>query len=142
VVEKPVITSYIPQIDELRLLGVYDRGIPNKERIVLKAKQNLDIGWYALILSIRGPSPGHATPMRDSLYWFGSGNVAANDWLFIYTGTGTDTKIPSNDKTCTLFIQFWNRPQTIFHNKQIVPVLWRLNGITIERNPLEPPDLK
>lgn len=140
-VEKAVTTSFLPQIDELRLLGVFDPGIPNKERVVLKAKQSLDIGWYALILSSQTGRPGVATPIRDSMFWFGSGTIAAGDWLFLYTGPGTNTKIPSSDGKNTLYIQFWGKKQTIFHNKQIVPVLWRLNGVSVERNPMEPPAL-
>ncbi len=126
-------TSFIPLIPELRLLGVFEPGIPNRERIVLKVETKLDIGMYAIVLAQRGQTTGHATPLRDSMFWIGSGNVEPNDWFFLFTGAGQQRLIPPEGDNGRLFIEFWGRPQTIFHNSQIVPVLWRLSGVTVER---------
>jgi hypothetical protein len=128
-----VITSYLPPITEVRLLGVFDPGVPNMERVVLKVEANIDIGWYAIILSQRGQIRDHATPIKDCMYWFGSGSVAPNDFFFLYTGSGTRSTLPPDGGHGKLFIEFWGKKETIFHNAQIVPVLWRLNGIVVER---------
>lgn len=126
-------TSFLPTIPELQLIGVLDPGVPGKERIVLKVEQKIDIGWYAIVVAIRGQPSGHSTPMRDNMYWIGSGSVEPNDWFFLYTGSGTQTTIPADGVHGKLFIEFWGRPQTIFHDSLLIPVLWRLNGITVER---------
>ena len=127
-------TTYLPTIPELDLLGVYDRGIANKERIVLRVVSALDIGAYLIILGWRGKDSGqHVTPLPNSMYWFGSGSLQANDWLFLYTGQGTAEKMPPSDKHGNLFINYWGKDKTVFNSAEVVPVLWRMNGITIDR---------
>jgi hypothetical protein len=126
-------TSFLPQIPELRLVGVFDAGVPRRERIVLKVEQKLDIGWYAIVLAIRAQPAGMAQPLRDSVCWIGSGTVEPNDWFFIYTGAGSQMTIPADSDHGKLFFEFWGRKETVFHDSQIVPMLWRLNGVTIER---------
>jgi len=128
------VTSFIPAINEIRLLGVFDAGIPGKERVVLKVEADIDIGWYAIILSSKTASTGHAIPIRDSMYWVGSGIVSANDWIFLFTGSGTKSTVPAADGKAKLFLEYWGRPQTIFHDPRIIPVLWRLSGIVVERS--------
>jgi hypothetical protein len=130
-------TSYLPHIPELKLIGVFDAGVPRRERIVLKVEQRLDIGWYALALAMRAQPAGTAQPLPDSLFWIGSGTVDPNDWFFIYTGAGSKTTMPAEGAHGKLFIEFWGRDVTVFHDSQIVPVLWRLSGVTIER--VDPP---
>jgi hypothetical protein len=126
-------TSFLPLIPELQLLGVFDPGVPRRERIVLKVEAQIDIGWYAIILAIRGQPSGHIAPLRDSMYWIGSGSVQPNDWIFLFTGSGQQITLPAEGDHGKLFVEFWGREETVFHNSQIVPVLWRLSGITVEK---------
>jgi hypothetical protein len=128
------VTAYLAPILELELRGVFDAGVPNKERIVLRASQPVEVGAYALILGNRSASAGHVTPLAESLYWFGSAVVPAEDWLMVYTGRGQATKVPTTDGKSMIWVGYWGRQTTIFHDRNIVPVLWRLNGISIERS--------
>src|SRR5687767_1786851 len=74
-------------ITELSIVGVFDRGVPNNERIVLSANQDVNMGQYGLMLGIRG-QPGWGTPIPDNLFWFGDGLASKNDLIFVYTGPG------------------------------------------------------
>ena len=138
-------TSYLGTIPELTLLGAYEHGVPNKERVVLRAEVPVDLGFFAVVLGLRNPSPEGAllaTPLVDSMYWLGSTLIQAGDWVFLFTGPGTPTVTRSNDNRCNLHITFWNRPKTVFHDKRVIPLLWRLNGINIERTGTAAPLIK
>lgn len=132
-------STLIPVVTELRLVGVFEPGVPNRERIVLKVETRLDIGMYAIVLGRRVQQVGHAAPMTDSMYWIGSGTVEPNDWFYLFTGSGTRTIIPPDVDHGKLFVEFWGRPLTVFQDGQIVPMLWRLSGATVERSAPELP---
>lgn len=117
-------------IDELQILGVYDHGVPNVERVVIQVKKAVDLVQYGLMLGIRGPD-GAALPLRDNLLWFGNGWVQEGDWLFVYTapGEGRITPLPNNDEK--LYSVHWGKKQTVFQNRDLVPILFRMDGIQI-----------
>ncbi len=54
--------------------GVFDRGIANKERIVLFVNESVNLGQYGLMIGIRG-GDGGAFPIRDNMLWFGDAIV-------------------------------------------------------------------
>jgi hypothetical protein len=122
-------TTLIPTITEIRLVDVLERGVPNKERIALKVEATIDIGSYALVLGVRAPGGAFITPIPDSMFWFGSATVNANDWIFVYTGSGTPSKVPPAGDVGNVYIIHWGRPHTVFHDPQIVPALWRISGL-------------
>lgn len=117
-------------IEELSVVGVYDAGVPNLERVVVRVLQPVDLGQYGLMIGIRGPN-GTAFPLRDNLLWFGNGWVAKGDWLFIYTapGEGRVTPLPNNEEK--LYSVHWGKKQTIFQNQDLVPILFRMDGIQV-----------
>lgn len=117
-------------IDELTIKGIYDAGVPNMERIVLQVNLAIDLGLYGLMVGVRG-SEGVAYPVRDNLLWFGNGWVSKGDWIFIYTGPGEGrtTNLPSTDER--LFSIHWGKKQTIFQNHDLVPILFRMDGVQI-----------
>jgi hypothetical protein len=54
-------------LEELRILGVSDRNVPNKERIVVRSLLPTDLGKYGLMVGLR-TSPSHAFPIRDNFF--------------------------------------------------------------------------
>ena len=128
--------TLLADIAELQLFGVFERGQPNKERVVLKPTITVDIGNYAVMVGARTPTAGNLiVPLRDHMFWFGSAFLTPNDWLFLYTGHGTPSRLPSPDQSGHLYICYWGHDQTIFHDAQIVPAVVRFNGIMIEARP-------
>ena len=117
-------------IEELNVVGVYDPGIPNLERIVLFVNEQIDMGSYGLMLGVRG-SGGVALPIRDNLLWLGNGWVSKGDWIFIYTAPGDSktTPLPNNDEK--LYSVHWGKKQTVFQNRDIVPILFRMDAVQI-----------
>jgi hypothetical protein len=134
----------LPPVIELTLAGVADSGVPNRERIILKSTQSVNIGQFGLLLAWKS-GENYVTPMADGFFWFGDQIIAPSTWVIVYTGSGTPqiSKIPPNDEVaCSVH---WGRGMTIFNVPEIVPVLFRINEIIIGRHfhlPASPPRLK
>jgi len=128
-------TTLLPMVPELLLEGAFDRGVPNMERIVMRPRSTIDVGNYVVLLGLRVEGSAFVTPVRDAMYWFGSATLSPDDWLFLYTGPGTPTKVPAVGAPGSLYLSYWNRPATILHDQKIVPVIARLGGIIIEPRP-------
>lgn len=117
-------------ITEITILGVFDRGIPNQERIVLLANEDVNLGQYGLMIGIRAQN-GTAFPIRDNLFWFGDGIINRGDWLFVYTGPGEPkvTTLPNTQEQ--LYSIHWGRTQTILHHRDLVPILFRVDAVKV-----------
>jgi hypothetical protein len=117
-------------VEELSLVGVFDPGVPNMERIVLRAEQPIDLANYGLMLGVRGPEGG-AFPLRDNLLWFGNGWIGVDDWLFVYTapGVGRVSEVPNSESK--LVSIHWGKKQTVFQNRELVPILFRMDAVHV-----------
>jgi len=131
--------TVLPDIPELQMIGVLDRGQANKERIVLKPKMALDIGNYAVLVGLRTPTANFIMPLRDHLFWFGSGLVYPSDWLFLYTGHGVPSRLPYEPESGHLLTIYWGRDETVFHDPQVVPAIVKFSNILIEQRPQPQP---
>ena len=120
----------VDTITELVVVGVYDRGKPNLERIILRANELINVGQFGLMLGI-GQQEGAAIPIRDNLYWFGDGYVTTGDWVFVYTGPGENRIDDVPGSTEKIYSLHWGRPQTILTHSGIVPILFRVDGVNI-----------
>jgi hypothetical protein len=120
----------VNDLTELTVVGVYDRGVPNQERIVIFANLLANLGQYGVMLGLRAAG-NSAVPIRDNLYWFGDGLINPGDWIFLYTGPGnaTVTNLPNAQER--LFSLHWGRPQTVLHNVGIVPILFKVDAVAI-----------
>lgn len=127
----------VGDIIELTVAGVFDRGIPNQERIALIANETINLGQYGLMVGVRA-NEGTAFPIRDNLLWFGDGVISKGDWLFVYTGPGEPraTTLPNTNER--LISIHWGREHTILHNRDLVPILFRVDAVQV---PLEVPAL-
>lgn len=110
--------------------GVFDRGIPNQERIVLFVNESVNLGQYGLMIGIRGGNNG-AVPIRDNMLWFGDGMVNKGDWIFVYTGPGEakTTQLPNNKER--LYSIHWGRKETILHHHDLMPILFKVNAVIV-----------
>ena len=126
-------------ISELYLVGAIERGVPNKERIVLRVAEAVNLGQFGVLLGVR-VAPGLAVPIKDNFFWFGDGMVAQGDWLFIYTGLGKPqvANVPNSPER--IFTLYWGRKQVILQNENIVPILVRLDAAVVEQTNLKVPE--
>lgn len=117
-------------LQEFFSANVLDAGVPNLERIALQASTDLEMASYAVIVGLKGDG-NSVSPLPDNFFWLGKGMISQGDWVFLYTGQGTNgaSEIPNSKQT--LFSIFWQRPKTVFNHPLIVPAIIRLDGVRI-----------
>jgi hypothetical protein len=120
----------VGEIVELKILDVYDRGVPNRERIAVFANQAVDMGQFGLMIGVRG-SGGSAVPIRDNLLWFGDGILDTGDVILVYTGPGEPrvSTLPNNRQK--LITVHWGRLKVLFSDQNFVPILFRVDAVMI-----------
>jgi len=128
-------------IPELQLLGVYDRGKANLERVVLRAQITIDVVQYALLVGTVAVTPEarFIYPARDVLFYFGSGIVKAGEWMIVYTGPGAGLTTTMGNSNETVYVVHWGRPNTLFADSRISPALVRFDSIDIMAPPENEP---
>lgn len=120
-------------VSEIEIVGVYDRGVANRERIVLRANTTIDCSQYAVVAGPVTVNAGASFiyPARDVLYYFGSGIVYATEWVIIYTGSGDALKTTMQGSGEPVYVVHWGRPTTLFADSRISPALIRVDAINI-----------
>lgn len=120
----------VSPVTEITVAGVFDRGVPNQERIALLVNEALNLGQYGLMIGVRSHD-GSAFPIRDNLFWFGDGLVKRGDWLLIYTGPGEPkaTNLPNTEEH--IYTLHWGRAETILHIRDFVPILFRVDAVLV-----------
>lgn len=121
-------------IYELRINEVRDRGIPNKECIILRINTPINIGQFGIILGVKGPNT-HATPIRDNFFWFGEADLNQGDWIFLYTGPGASRQNQLPNTNQFIYSIHWGRKETILHDGNVVPILFKLDSIQVGSAP-------
>ena len=128
-------------ITELSIVGVFDRGVPNQERIVIRVNEPVNLGQYGIMIGIRAWS-GFGIPIRDNFLWFGDGIVNRGDWIFIYTGPGKAQTTPLPNTQERLFSIHWGRQNTFLNSNDLVPILFRVDAVQVPLENGNPPLLK
>lgn len=120
---------------DIFLHSVAERGVPNRERVVLQVTAPCNTASYALLVGTSTIN-GEALPFSDNFFWIGDALLTTNDWIFVYTGHGEGRMDQTKDGR--LFSVYMNRDLTVFHNPAVVPILIQIaNYSTIK--PLPPP---
>jgi len=118
----------LPPLFELSYIGVSEPGVANKERIVLRPSETINLAQCGILVGFKNEN-GIITPYQDNFFWFGELTVSPPSWLIIYTGPGQyqQTVIPNTQQTAYTF--HWGRNNTIFNYTNIVPIVFRMGGI-------------
>ena len=117
---------------KLELRSIQDRGIADKERIVMKANTKVDVGQFAVIEA--GFSDGVANSSTRDCYWFPDKVVEEGDWVVLYTKSGDDReKVQKSGATAHFF--YWGKNSPKWRVKNWVPVVLQVDSWS-----LIPPD--
>jgi hypothetical protein len=120
---------------ELSLLGLYDAGDPGKERIVLRPTESVNLAQFGILLGYKTEN-GSIVPLNDHFFWFCEIVVPTPSWIVVFTGEGTFDVIPHAQSGQPVYVFYWGRKQTIFHDPKAVPIIFQLNAVLIASNPL------
>lgn len=115
--------------DELSLVGIYDSGVANLERIVLRANIPVNLAGYLILIALRGQTGGGSIPLRDNVLWLGNTTIEHGDWVYVYTGPGnaqTNTLPNNSTKIVSLY---WGKEKTIFQGMHLTAALVKIDQV-------------
>jgi hypothetical protein len=94
----------------IEISSIADAGTFDKERVVLKAGADVDIGAYAAFIS--DVREGKATSGHKVAYWFPDKKVKAGDLIILYTKAGQDSeKVIAGAQTAHFYYWGLDKPQ-------------------------------
>lgn len=118
------------RIEELEFRGIYARGLANRERIVLRARDDLDLDQYALVIGRAAPG-GRIRILRNHFYQFPADQVVdRGTWIFIYTGSGELRTTRSGGVPALVW--HLGAPTTLFAEPQRSCAVFHIDGILLE----------
>ena len=85
---------------KLSILGIRDKGILDKERVTLKAKEATLLASYIMVGSFKGEDSSF---WFDCGFWFPSTRVKGGDAIVVYTKSGTHKTKVTRLGTMTYF---------------------------------------
>ena len=127
-------------LNELTIISILDRGVPNQECIAIKVNEKINLGQYGIMLGMYSHSK-LAMPFQDNLFWFGDGYVDKGDWIFVYTGDGEPKSLQTKDKLKNIYSLFWAKQNTVFANSNIVPLLFKVDAVDVFAPPENVPQI-
>jgi len=120
----------------LKLFGVYERGVPNREHVILRTWDSspVQLGYFFLAVGWRSPGGNGATPLQDGLLWLGELEMRAGQWIYVYTGPGTQhvAKATTGED---LHVIHWNRSTVVFGDANTVPLLMQASSVAVGQSP-------
>lgn len=129
-----------PSTSELQLFDTIKRGVPNEERVAIKVNQRVDCRHFGIMVGVRLAS-GNAIPLHDNFFWLGNGFVEVGDWILVYTRVGQPRTDVIPNTTNKLYSVFWGKPSVIFSDPDVVPILFKADGVQIGHPPASQPSL-
>lgn len=121
---------YFPPLYELSLVGVVDANVANRERILVRPTQTVNLAEFGVLIGSRLPD-GTVLPLWDNFFWFGGLTVAPPSWIALYTGPGAYNEFELPETRERVYSLYWNRSTTAFSRPELVPLLFRIGGLTI-----------
>jgi hypothetical protein len=125
-----MIVSTLP----LEIFGVYDRGVANEERVVLRANSPVNLSGYGLFLGFVG-GQNNLFPINDQFLWLGDIMLDAPGWVFIFTGSGKSSVTTEGTTGELCQILFWNKPSVMLSDPTLMPGLVQLGAVQIGNRP-------
>jgi len=104
---------------KLRIQKIVDKGILEKERIIMKAAADMDVGVYA-VFQVATEQRKITSDVQDA-FWFPDQPVSVNDTVVLYTKQGVDKSRPS-ETGGKLHFFYWGKEQPKW-NSNWAPVL-------------------
>jgi hypothetical protein len=114
----------------LEISSFADPGVHAKERLVIKAISDVDIGKYAVF---RSGISDEGKPVSGSkiAYWFPDQQIKAGDLVVLYTKTGKSSKKEISGGH-TAYFYYWHRDNSLWGTGKHTAVLLRIAEWTHE----------
>jgi len=104
----------------LKITSIADRGVLEKERIVMKAASDTDIGRFAIFRC--GVEGDQITTIVTDTFWLPNMTVRAGDLVVLYSKVGKDNeRVLKSGATGHFF--YWGRTTPLWGSLDHAPVL-------------------
>jgi hypothetical protein len=80
-------------------------------------------------------SSDHVYPLADHCLWLGEHVVAANSWVFVYTGTGINLVTTESNTMQPVQAIYWQKPSVVLANPDVLPFLVTAGNLQIGNKP-------
>jgi hypothetical protein len=108
----------------LELYRIRERGNIGQERVVLVARDDVDVG--GMVLCRTRSERSDIYPDIYDAFWLPDVNVAKGDFVAIYSKAGTTgSKVGTDGKTTHFF--YWHRDRPIWDAKDVAAVLMSIS---------------
>ena len=107
---------------KLEIVRISDAGDAQRERVVLRAREDCDIGKFALVRAISDESGPFAGSLSHG-YWFPDVKVSANDLVVLYSRSGNE-KIKKHDSGRTTYFYYQEAEAPLYSKGNHAPVLF------------------
>ncbi len=128
-------TIWFQTPSEIDFWGIYERGIPNSERIVFRPLIPIELGRYFVAVAVRQPDGQACASMFDNAFFFPDVVVEPPTWVIIYTGRGKSKVTIEPYTRDPVHALFWQRDVTIFNAPNLVAYIGRLDALHISPEP-------
>lgn len=105
----------------IKIRGIRDAGVPEKERLALDVTQDDDIGSY-VVFHTRVLKPEIVSARVRRAYWFPDKPVKPGDVVVLYTKRGTQNEKKHEDGTTSHFF-YWNQEAPLWKDRDVTAVL-------------------
>lgn len=99
-------------MNPLAITSIADGGNFKKERVVMKAREDLDIGMHILLCAPQLESG--VLPGRRTCYWFPDTKVKRGDFVVLYTKPGTIKSKEMEDGGPKAHFFYWSMDQALW----------------------------
>lgn len=120
----------LPPVHELTFVGLFDAGVPNRERLVLRPTEPLNLAGFALVVSAVGD--GGVTPLPDQFFWFGERWVVPPAWIVVFTGPGAFREGAHQETGEPVLELHWGRRNVFLSDPRLAVSLLRIGAITTQ----------
>ena len=119
-----------PTLYEIEVIGTWDAGVPNKERIALHVREDLNLGAYCLVC---GPSMGeaHLLTSNGHFFMFPAIDIEAGSWVVLYTGAGERRVSTMKDSGDPVLVLHWGQPTVVFGRPGWTAAVLAICGIRV-----------
>jgi hypothetical protein len=120
---------------ELSLLGLYEPGVPGKERIILRPTESVNLAQFGILVGYK-VNPQNITPFNDSFFWFPETVVSTPSWIIVFTGQGKSETVKHPQSGQPVYVFYWGRKKTIFHDSRVSFVVLQMSAVLVGHNPI------
>ena len=108
------------RVQRVQIQYVSGRGDLSRERLVMRVRQDVDIGDFMLVRT--GFEDDEVTTDVSNAFWFPYKRLRGGDMVVVYSKRGTDKQKQLDDGHKAYFF-YWHQDSSLWDDEHVAPVL-------------------